>query len=472
MKESFSNVLPVVLAGGSGTRLWPLSRQHYAKQFLKLGGDLTMLQDTLHRLGTRGHRPPLLVCNEESRFLAAEQVRQIGLKARILLEPAGRNTAPAIALAALEARADGADPVLLVMPADHKIEDQAAFLAAAEAGAALAEAGHLVTFGIAPTSAETGYGYIRTGPAEGAAFAVDAFVEKPDAETAAAYLAAGGYYWNSGIFMFRASAYLAALGQHRPDILHACEAAYRGRSADLDFLRFDAAAFLACPEDSVDYAVMEHAGDIRMLPLAAGWRDIGSWEALWAASEKCAAGNCETGDVVSLGGGGNFIHAQSRLVTALGCEDMVIVETKDAVFVAPKARVSGVGALVARLKADNRPELAFHRDVYRPWGQYDRIDSGARYLVKRITVKPGGKLSVQKHFHRAEHWVVVRGMARVTRGEEELELSENESVYLPQGIKHALENPGKTPLELIEVQTGSYLGEDDILRFEDRYGRV
>jgi len=464
-------LLPVILAGGSGTRLWPLSRKHYAKQYLQLDGARTMLQNTLSRLENLPHLPPMLVCNEDSRFLAAEQVRQLGITASILLEPAGRNTAPAIALAALESQAAADDPVLLVMPADHKIGDDAAFSNAVKAGCALADAGELVTFGIPPTHAETGYGYIHASTANGPALKVEAFVEKPDASTASQYLSNGEYFWNSGVFMFRASSYLAALRLHRPDILEACEAAYQGRVADLDFLRFEKDAFLACPLESIDYAVMENSKNIVMLPLDAGWSDIGSWAALWAVSPKDSADNFENGDVVSVNGQGNYINAQSRLVTAVGCENMIIVETKDAVFVAPKSAVSQMGALVEQLKADNRPEVAFHRDVYRPWGSYDKVDEGARYLVKRITVKPGGKLSVQKHFHRAEHWVVVRGTAKVTKGDEIFELTENQSIYLPLGIVHALENSGDTPLEIIEVQTGDYLAEDDIERLEDRYGR-
>ncbi len=463
---------PLILAGGVGTRLWPLSRQHYAKQYLALDGGQTLLQDTLNRLSGLAHLPPLLVCNEESRFLAAEQMRQLGLQAPILLEPAGRNTAPAIALGALEAQAGGADPVLLVMPADHRIPDSNSFTKAVTVGLALAAGGDLLTFGIPPTRAETGFGYIRTGAASGAGFSVQGFVEKPDTATAERYLASGDYYWNSGIFMFRASAYLSALKKFRPDILSACQAAFQGRRADLDFLRFDEAAFLACPSESIDYAVMEKAKNIVMLPLDADWSDIGSWAALWEASPKDGAENCELGDVVSLGGRGNYINAQSRLVAAVGCEDMVIVETKDAVFIAPKARVSEVGPLVAQLSAEGRPEVAFHRDVYRPWGSYDKVDEGTRYLVKRITVKPGGKLSLQRHQKRAEHWVVVRGTARVTKGDEVLRLSENQSIYIPVGVMHALENPGDAPLELIEVQSGADLSEDDIERFADKYGRM
>ena len=473
MFDTKVSLLPVILAGGSGTRLWPLSRKHYAKQYLVLGGEKTMLQETVERLGYLAHLPPLLICNEDTRFLAAEQMRQIDRSdASILLEPAGRNTAPAIALGAFEAVAGGDDPVLLVMPADHKIKDSAAFVKAVLTGSELAAAGKLVTFGITPTHPETGYGYIRSGAPEGAAFKVDAFVEKPDETTAAEYLSAGGYYWNGGVFMFRASRYLEELEKFRPDILKACQNAFAGKQADLDFLRFDKDVFLACPEDSIDYAVMEKTEDSVVVPLDAGWSDIGSWAALWEASPKNADGNCEIGDVISLDGSGNYINAGSRLVTAVGLENMVIVETKDTVFVAPKDKVHKIKALVENLKKSKRAELDFHREVYRPWGKYDSVDMGGRYQVKRITVNPGAKLSVQKHHHRAEHWVVVTGTAKVTKGSETILLSENESTYIPLGEIHALENPGKVPLELIEVQSGSYLGEDDIVRFEDLYGRT
>lgn len=486
MTDSTGLLKPVILAGGSGTRLWPLSRQHYAKQYLSLGGDQTLLQETAARLDGLPHSAPFVVCNEETRFLAAEQMRQMGGdQAKILLEPAGRNTAPAIALAALEAlnaippEASGetSDPVLLVMPADHKVNDLAVFQGAVERGIALSLQGHLVTFGIVPTNPETGYGYIQSGAevgeatGEAAAYAVDRFVEKPDHETAAGYLAQGGYYWNSGIFMFRASRYIAELEKYRPDILAACRGAFEGRVEDLDFLRFDEAAFLACPDESVDYAVMEKTEESVVLPLDAGWSDIGSWSALWEASPKTEDDNCEIGDVISLEGSGNYINAGSRLVATIGLEDMVVVETKDAVFVAPKSRVQEVKKLVARLKAEDRPEYQHHREVYRPWGKYDSVDIGSRYQVKRITVNPGAKLSVQKHYHRAEHWVVVSGTARVTKGDKTILLTENQSTYISLGEVHALENPGKVPLELIEVQSGSYLGEDDIIRFEDRYGR-
>ena len=472
MSTTQNELLPVILAGGSGTRLWPLSRKHYAKQYLALGGEQTMLQEAIGRLSGLAHLPPLLICNEDTRFLAAEQMRQIGCTdASILLEPAGRNTAPAIALGALEAVAGGGDPVLVVMPADHKISNETAFIKAVQTGLDLATSGKLVTFGITPKHPETGYGYIRSGAAVATAFKVDAFIEKPDLKTAGDYLKAGGYYWNSGIFMFRASRYLEELEKFRPDILKACQDAFAGKQADLDFLRFDKDLFLACPEDSIDYAVMEKTDDSVVVPLDAGWSDIGSWAALWEVSPKCADGNCEIGDVVSLNGSGNYISASSRLVTAIGCENMVIVETKDAIFVAPKDKVQDVKTLVTHLKSEDRSEIEYHREVYRPWGKYDSVDMGERYQVKRITVNPDAKLSVQKHFHRAEHWVVVRGTAKVTKGDETILLTENQSTYIPLGEIHALENPGKVPLELIEVQSGSYLGEDDIVRFEDKYGR-
>ncbi|MGO4917084.1 mannose-1-phosphate guanylyltransferase/mannose-6-phosphate isomerase [Pseudogemmobacter sp. W21_MBD1_M6] len=469
-----TSLLPVILAGGSGTRLWPLSRKHYAKQYLSLDGTTTMLQETVARIGTLPCTSPFVICNEETRFLAAEQMRQIGQdKALILLEPAGRNTAPAIALAALEAVSKGSNPVLLVMPADHKINDADAFAAAVGSALPLALKDQLVTFGITPSRPETGYGYIRRGAAvpDSHAFKVDAFVEKPDLATAEAYIAKGGHYWNSGIFLFRAGRYLAELESFRPDILTACRAAYAGKESDLHFLRFDEAAFLACPEESIDYAVMEKTSASVVVPLDAGWSDIGSWAALWDASDKNSDGNCEIGDVLSLNGSGNYINAGSRLVAAVGLTDMVVVETKDTVFVAPKDRVAEIKGLIAQMTAQDRPELDHHREVYRPWGKYDCIDIGERYQVKRITVNPGAKLSVQKHHHRAEHWIVVRGCARVTRGDETILLAENQSTYIPLGEIHALENPGKIPLELIEVQSGSYLGEDDIVRFEDKYGR-
>ena len=475
ISDTTTRILPVVLAGGSGTRLWPLSRKHYAKQYLALDGTMTMLQSTVARIGDLPCSSPFVICNEETRFLAAEQMRQIGQdKALILLEPAGRNTAPAIALAALEAIANGDDPVLLVMPADQRIENLVAFTAAVELALPLAVSDHLVTFGITPTHPETGYGYINGGTAisDSGAFKIDAFIEKPDLETAEEYLVTGGYFWNSGIFLFRASSYLAELEAFRPDILESCRAAFAGKESDMHFLRFNEAAFIACPDESIDYAVMEKTCGSVVVPLDAGWTDIGSWSALWEASKKNGDGNCEIGDVLSLNGTGNYINAGSRMVTAIGLENMVVVETKDAVFVAPKDRVGEMKGLIAQMTAQGRPELDHHREVVRPWGKYDTIDMGERYQVKRITVNPGAKLSVQKHHHRAEHWTVVRGSALVTRGEEIILLTENQSTYIPLGEIHALENPGKIPLELIEVQSGSYLGEDDIVRFEDKYGRT
>ena len=473
--DTTPHILPVILAGGSGTRLWPLSRKHYAKQYLALDGATTMLQATVARIGDLPCAAPLVICNEETRFLAAEQMRQIGQDgALILLEPVGRNTAPAIALAALEAVATGGDPVMLVMPADHKINNRDAFTAAVGVAVPLALSDHLVTFGITPTNPETGYGYIRSGAkiSGGGALKIDAFVEKPDLATAEGYIAAGGHFWNSGIFLFRASRYLEELAALRPDVLDACRATHASRESDLHFLRFDEAAFLACPDVSIDYAVMEKTSAAVVVPLDAGWSDIGSWSALWDASEKDGDGNFEVGDVLSLNGSGNYINAGSRMVAAVGLENMVVIETKDTVFVAPKSRVGEIKDLIAQMAAQGRPELDHHREVVRPWGKYDSIDMGERYQVKRITVNPGAKLSVQKHHHRAEHWTVVRGSALVTRGEESILLSENQSTYIPLGTIHALENPGKIPLELIEVQTGSYLGEDDIVRLADKYGRV
>ncbi len=473
-KPTSNQILPVILAGGSGTRLWPMSRKHYAKQYLALEGGNTMLQETVLRSAMVSDQPALLICNEETRFLAAEQLRQIDKTgAPIILEPMGRNTAPAIALAAFEALCDGADPVLLVMPADHKIDDQSAFKKAVNTAAGLAMQGKLVTFGIVPRHAETGYGYIRKGDeiADGAAHLVAEFVEKPDQMTADGYIASGNYCWNSGLFMFRASRYLEELEKFRPDILTACQNAFAGRKSDYDFIRYSEQAFLDCPAESIDYAVMEKTDCAVMVAMDAGWNDIGSWASLWECSAKDDSGNCEIGDVINLQGQGNYIKADHRLVTAIGLTDMVIIETKDAVFVAPKDRVQDVKLLVQNLKDAKRPEVDYHREVFRPWGKYDSIDTGNRYQVKRITVNPGAKLSVQKHFHRAEHWVVVSGTAKVTRGDETILLTENQSTYIPLGEIHALENPGLMPLELIEVQSGAYLGEDDIVRLEDRYGR-
>ncbi|EIM73667.1 mannose-1-phosphate guanylyltransferase/mannose-6-phosphate isomerase [Nitratireductor aquibiodomus RA22] len=467
-------LVPVIMAGGMGTRLWPVSREHYPKQFCALVGDTTMLQQTIGRLDGLDSAPPLTVCNEEHRFLAAEQLRQAGIEnAPILLEPVGRNTAPAITLAALQAMAHGADPLLLVMPADHLIPDVPAFHRGVEEAKTLAQEGRLVTFGIVPTGPETGFGYIRRGEKIGeTGFEVSGFEEKPDLATAKSYLKDGGYDWNSGMFVFRASVYLDAMQTHAPAILDACRAAMAGVESDAYFLRPERTAFEACPSDSIDYAVMEKTDRAAVVPLDAGWNDIGSWSAIWEAQDKDADGNALTGDVLQVASKNSIVSAQKRLVAIVGVEELVVVETADAVLVARRDAVQNVKEIVTQLRAANRTEHMDHRRVYRPWGDYDSIDCGNRYQVKRITVKPGAKLSVQKHHHRSEHWVVVRGTARVLKGEETITLTENQSTYIPLGEIHALENPGKIPLELIEVQSGSYLGEDDIIRLEDRYGRV
>ncbi|HBP47466.1 mannose-1-phosphate guanylyltransferase/mannose-6-phosphate isomerase [Pseudomonas sp.] len=468
-------LFPIIMAGGSGSRLWPLSRQLNPKQFLPLAdADFSMLQATIQRLAGLGAELPRLICNEQHRFLAAEQLRLLGLeKAGILLEPVGRNTAPAIALAALQACSEAQDPILLVLAADHLIKDVEAFQTCIQTALPLAQNGKLVTFGIVPTHAETGYGYIEQGIDVGiGGFKVSRFVEKPDLVTAQEYLANGSYFWNSGMFMFRASRYLEELETYRPDILAACRAALAGGSQDMHFTRVDEAAFAACPDDSVDYAVMEKTADAVMVPLDAGWSDIGSWTALWDVSDKDQQGNVFKGDVLNQQSRNTYVHADSRLVATVGLDDLVIVETKDAVLVAHKDHVQDVKKIVEQLKSGSRTEHINHREVYRPWGVYDSVDNGHRYQVKRITVKPGAKLSVQMHHHRAEHWIVVSGTARVTNGEKTYLVCENESTYIPIGQIHALENPGVIPLELIEVQSGSYLGEDDIVRFEDKYGRT
>jgi len=462
---------PVILSGGSGTRLWPLSRELYPKQLLPLVGEQTMLQDTALRLEGLGAAAPIVVCNEAHRFLVAEQLRQLGLSPQaIILEPVGRNTAPAIALAALQAAPDA---LLLVLPADHVIRDVPAFQAAVRVAEPAARAGKLVTFGIVPTAPETGYGYIKqSGGADASgAYPIEKFIEKPDAARAAGFLQAGGYYWNSGMFLFKASRYLQELERHAPDIARAAQASLAAAKPDLDFVRADQAAFEVCRADSIDYAVMEKTRDAVVVPLAAGWSDVGSWSALHEALPCDAHGNVSRGDVISEGSSGCYFYAESRLVSAVGMKDHVIVETKDAVMVAPKDRVQDVKKLVARLKAEGRYEHSLHREVYRPWGSYDSIDNGQRFQVKRLTIKPGAQLSLQLHHHRAEHWIVVSGTARITCGEKVFLLEENQSTYIPVGEKHRIENPGKIPLHIIEVQSGSYLGEDDIVRFEDRYGR-
>jgi mannose-1-phosphate guanylyltransferase/mannose-6-phosphate isomerase len=463
-------LIPVVLSGGSGTRLWPLSRELYPKQLLPLVGERTMLQETVLRLGGLHAAPAIVVCNDAHRFLVAEQLRQLDAQPQaIILEPVGRNTAPAIALAALRAPPDA---LLLVLPADHVIRDVPAFQAAVRVAMPAAQAGKLVTFGIVPAAPETGYGYIRQAAACGdGTFAIERFIEKPDAARAASFLQEGGYYWNSGMFLFRAGRYLEELGRHAPDIAQAARAALSGAKPDLDFVRVDKAAFEGCRADSIDYAVMEKTGDAVVVPLAAGWSDVGSWSALHEALPADAAGNVTRGDVIAEDSSGCYFYAESRLVSAVGLKDHVVVETKDAVLVAPRNRVQDVKKLVARLKAAGRNEHSLHREVYRPWGSYDSIDNGHRYQVKRLTIKPGAQLSLQLHHHRAEHWIVVSGTALITLGEKQFMLQENQSTYIPIGEKHRIENPGKVPLHIIEVQSGGYLGEDDIVRFEDRYGR-
>lgn len=473
-------LFPVIMAGGSGSRLWPLSRQLNPKQFLPLAdAEHSMLQATIQRLQGMDVALPRLICNEEHRFLAAEQLRQLGMEeVNILLEPVGRNTAPAIALAALQASdekqaSSGADdPILLVLAADHLIQNVPAFHDSIRAALPLAESGKLVTFGIVPTHPETGYGYIEKGSAVGTSgFVVNRFVEKPDLTTAHEYLAGGNYFWNSGMFMFRASRYLEELERFHPEILAACREALVGGEQDMHFTRVNREAFAACPDDSIDYAVMEKTSDAVVVALDAGWSDIGSWSALWDVSIKDAEGNVFKGDVIGQNTRNTYVHADSRLVATVGIADLVIVETKDAVLVTHKSHVQDVKKIVERIKDDGRQEHANHREVYRPWGVYDSIDNGHRYQVKRITVKPGAKLSVQMHHHRAEHWIVVSGTAKVTNGDKSYLVTENRSTYIPIGQTHSLENPGVIPLELIEVQSGSYLGEDDIVRFQDKYGR-
>lgn len=462
-------IIPVIMAGGSGTRLWPLSRALYPKQFLSLAGEGTMLQETLSRLESLQTLPPITLCNEDHRFLVAEQLRGIDQVGSIVLEPAGRNTAPAVALAAHLAQGD--DPLLLVLAADHVIADRDGFTQAIEKAVPLAESGKLVTFGIVPQTPHTGYGYIQAGENVGDAQKVVQFVEKPSTEVAENYLASGDYVWNSGMFLFKASRYLEELEKYRPDIASACRKATEDPGVDQDFIRVNTEAFLSCPEDSIDYAVMEKTSEAVVLSLDVGWNDIGSWSALWEVGEKDKGGNCIRGDVIAHDTSDSLIFGEERLVATVGLKDIVVVDTKDALVVATKDRVQDVKAIVNSLKKENRAEAVLHREVYRPWGKYDSVDVGPRYQVKRITVKPGAKLSVQMHHHRAEHWVVVSGTAKVTRGDKTFLVTEDQSTYIPIGEHHALENPGKVNLELIEVQSGSYLGEDDIVRFEDLYGR-
>ncbi len=467
-------LVPIVMAGGSGTRLWPLSRSLYPKQFLPLLGTSTMLQTTINRMNRLDVTAPVTICNEEHRFIVAEQLRSINQMGSIILEPQGRNTAPAIALAAniVKEKYHNNDPLLLVLAADHVIQDEVAFAVAVQKAIPLAQQGKLVTFGIVPQSAHTGYGYIQRGGELGGGFTVNEFVEKPSQQTAQEYLDGGKHYWNSGMFLFKASRYLEELNAHRPDIAQACEGSLRDAGTDLDFIRVNREAFMRCPDESIDYAVMEKTQDAVVVPLDAGWNDIGSWSALWEESPKDSTGNVTKGDTMLRDTRNCFVHSGERLVATIGLDDIVIVDTKDAVMVAHRDKVQDVKSIVAQLKTENRNEWKIHREVYRPWGKYDSIDQGDRYQVKRITVKPGEKLSLQMHHHRAEHWIVVSGTAKVTIADKTQLVTENESIYIPIGITHSLENPGKLPLEMIEVQSGSYLGEDDIVRFDDRYGRT
>lgn len=472
-------ILPVILAGGSGTRLWPLSRALYPKQLISLVDRHTMLQNTILRLdGLEGVAQPVVICNDEYRFMVAEQLRQIDIQAEsIILEPVGRNTAPALAVAAIRAMAGSDDPLLLILPADHHIQNTDSFQRALRAGQEHARAGRMITFGIVPQKPETGYGYIKMGeplssPDSGdPAVRIAAFVEKPDLETAKRYLSSKAYCWNSGMFMFKASRVLEELETFAPDIVAACRLSIEKGSSDLDFFRLDRAAFSACPSDSIDYAVMEKTKNGAMVPMSAGWNDLGSWEALWQVGKKDGDDNVVKGDVVLQDVEDSYLHAEHRLLAAVGLKDHIVVETSDAVMISPRNRVQDVKGLVDRLKAHNRQETRTHKRVYRPWGTVDQLVTGDRFQVNRITVKPGGALSLQKHYNRSEHWIVVRGSALVTRADEQVVLKEDSSTYISAGTAHRLENPGKISLELIEVQTGGYIGEDDITRLEDLYGR-
>ncbi|WP_205619100.1 mannose-1-phosphate guanylyltransferase/mannose-6-phosphate isomerase [Halomonas halocynthiae] len=472
-------VYPVILSGGSGSRLWPMSRIGYPKQFLSLHGDdgVTMLQATAKRVQGSTYAAPLLVCNEEHRFIIAEQLRQVNIEpGSIILEPVARNTAPAVAVAALKLSESNSEGLMLVMPSDHVILDEAAFQQAVVSAAKAAKQGALVTFGITPTSPETGYGYIQRGSdwqggGQGV-YHVTRFVEKPDQATAEEYLSTGDYAWNSGIFLFSASSYLEALERFQPEMLTAARAALENTTEDMTFCRLDDAAFAASPSDSIDYAVMEHTDRAAVVPVDMGWSDLGAWSALWEIEGKDQQGNVAKGDVLLHDTRNSFVHAEHAMVAVAGLDDVIVVATDDAVLVADRNNAQDVKQLVERLKSEGRAEHYLHTTVHRPWGCYRGIDIGERHQVKRITVKPGERLSLQMHYHRAEHWIVASGTALVTCGDKEFLLRENESTYIPMGETHRLENPGKVPLDIIEVQSGSYLGEDDIVRFEDGYGRA
>ena len=478
------NVTPVILCGGSGTRLWPLSRTGFPKQFLCLTGKESLFQQAALRLANLGNADiqvasPMIVTGEDHRFLASEQLREIGVELDcVLLEPGGRNTAPALTLAAFAAMEGGADPVLVVTPADQTVVNADSFTSAMQRAVAEAANGTIVILGVTPDKPETGYGYIQISKSEADAAVriVRRFVEKPDANTAQTYLSEGGYYWNAGMFVLKASVWLQALGQFRPDILQATQAAWDKRSADSAFVRPGKAEFTAIPSESVDYAAIEHCPGsnfpIKMVPLDAGWNDLGAWDAVWNVLPKDEAGNAHLGDVLTTESRNTLVHATSRLVSLVGVENLIVVETPDAVLVADKTRSQDVKHIVTQLQKTKREEHTLHRKVHRPWGWYDSIDEGGRFKVKRIQVKPKASLSLQKHHHRAEHWIVVTGTAEITNGDKVLTLTENQSTYIPLGEVHRLANPGTIPLEIIEVQSGSYLGEDDIVRFEDTYGRA
>lgn len=473
--SKFSQLIPVILSGGSGTRLWPISRKFYPKQFIPLRDERSLFQDTVIRTKTLNHgiQSPMVICNEEHRFMAAEQLRTQDIEdAEIILEPIGRNTAPAICLAALRAVERDPNAVLLILPADHILDTDEQFSTAISNAMELCTQDHLVTFGIVPTRPETGYGYIKVGEAvSNGASKVDQFVEKPQMATAEEYVKAGNYLWNSGMFMFKASDLLAELGQHEPDMLADVTQAYNKKEKDLDFIRVDKETFSQCKSESIDYAVMEKTSKATVVPLASAWNDVGSWHALWESSQQDEKNNAVTGDVILEDCDGCYVHSSNRLITAIGMQDVVIIETADAVMVTPRDQAQKVKNIVEKLKDTGRDESDIHLKVYRPWGDYQSIDNAERFQVKRITVKPKERLSLQKHHHRAEHWIVVNGTAVVTCNDEEFLLSENQSTYIPIGATHRLENPGMIPLELIEVQSGAYLGEDDIVRFEDIYGR-
>jgi len=464
---------PVLLSGGVGSRLWPVSRETHPKQFLPLAGELSMLQETLQRTVGLEETAPLVVCNEEHRFMVAEQLRQVNIKASaLILEPEGRNTAPAVALAAVQALTTDPDALLLVLPADHLIRDVGTFAAAVGKAVPLAQRGRLMTFGVIPSSPETGYGYIKCGAAlDPDLYELERFVEKPDAATARDYLDSGDYLWNSGMFLLRAATYLEQLEQHAPKILACCRQAMEGASIDMDFVRPAADVFAACPSDSIDYAVMEKTAAGGVVSLDCGWSDVGAWSALWDVAERDPDGNVSKGDVMLDNCSGSYFRSESRLLAAVGARDLVVVETADAVLVADRSQVQDVKRIVNRLKEQQRPEVSLHRRVYRPWGSYESLVMSERFQVKRIVVNPGQTLSLQMHHHRAEHWVVVHGTAEVTCEDKVFMLGEDESTYIPLGHKHRLANPGRIPLELIEVQSGAYLGEDDIVRYEDVYGR-